>query len=162
MPRIIIPRAIAPPASRYAHGIVHSARARRLVISGQVGVMLDGTIAKGLKAQLEACWDNLDAILAEAGMARTDLIRLNVYCTVPGSVAICRGVRDRRLDGHLVATTYLEVAGLARPELLVEIEAEAVSEESDFAFLDYDDAETGLAAGRGTGSSRAKTGKDGG
>lgn len=146
MPKPVNPRAMAPPASRYAHGIVHSARARRLVISGQVGIGLDGVTGEGLQAQLEKAWDNIEAVLAEAGMALTDLVRICVYCTVPGSVGAYRSVRDRRLNGHLVAATYLEVAGLAKPEFLVEIEGEAVCEEPDLAFLDYEDDEAVIAA----------------
>lgn len=138
MPRPIKPLSVAPPASRYAHGIVHSARARRLVIAGQVGVAVDGVAAIGLQAQCEQIWDNIVAILIEAGMSLTDLVRITAYSTVPGGVSTYRSVRDRRLGGHLVAATYIEVAGLAHPDYLIEIEAEAVCEEPDLAFLDMD------------------------
>ena len=138
MPRQINPRAMAQPTSRYAHGVVHSARARRLVISGQVGVGIDGRTASGFEAQCEQIWDNLEAVLREAGMSITDLIRINVYAVAPGMVGTHRAIRDRRLGGHLVAATYVEVAGLADPSFLVEIEAEAVCEEPDLAFLDYE------------------------
>lgn len=144
MPRPIKPRTVAPPASRYAHGIVHSARARRLVIAGQVGVTVDGKIAEGLQAQCEQIWDNITAILIEAGMSLTDLVRITAYSAVPGSASVYRSVRDRRLGGHLVAATYIEVAGLAEPHYLIEIEAEAVCEEPDLAFLDMD--QDGVAA----------------
>jgi 2-iminobutanoate/2-iminopropanoate deaminase len=148
MPRPINPRGIAPPGSRYAHGIVHSARARRLVISGQVGQRLDGSVPEDLAEQMEAAWDNLTAILAEAGMSMTDLVKITVFTTVPGSVAMYRTIRDRRLGGHLCAATYLEVAGLATPHLLFEIEAEAVCEEPDQAFLELpqSDEEFGISA----------------
>ncbi len=39
-----------------------------------------------------------------------------------------RAVRDRMLGDHAPASTYLEIAGLARPEFLFEIEGEAVRE----------------------------------
>lgn len=138
MPRPIKPITVAPPASRYAHGIVHSARARRLVIAGQVGISVEGKIADGLQGQCEQIWDNITAILIEAGMSLTDLIRITVYSAVPGAASVYRSVRDRRLGGHLVAATYIEVAGLADPHYLIEIEAEAVCEEPDLAFLDMD------------------------
>lgn len=151
MPRTINPRTVAPPSSRFAHGIVHSSRARRLVISGQVGITLDGSVAEGLQAQMEQVWDNIEAILAEAGMATTDLIRITAYSAVRGAVSAYRSVRDRRLGGHLVTATYLEVAGLASPEFLFEIEAEAVSEEPDLAFLEYEaDSEMISPPGKGT------------
>lgn len=149
MPKPLNPSSIAPPASRYAHGVVHSARARRLVISGQIGTAIDGALADGLQGQMEQAWDNLEAVLREAGMAITDLIRINAYCTVPGSVSAYRAVRDRRLGGHLAAATYIEVAGLARSDYLFEIEGEAVCEEPDLAFLEFEQEETVLVTGGG-------------
>jgi enamine deaminase RidA (YjgF/YER057c/UK114 family) len=136
MPRPILPRSIAPPGSRYAHGVVHSARARRLVIAGQVGARIDGSMPEDLAGQMEIAWDNLTAILAEAGMSLGDLVKINVFVTVPGSVGLYRSIRDRRLGGHLCAATYLEVAGLAAPHILFEIDGEAVCEEPDSAFLE--------------------------
>jgi enamine deaminase RidA (YjgF/YER057c/UK114 family) len=41
-------------------------------------------------------------------------------------VAINRIVRDDALGDVVIASTYLEVAGLASPAFLIEIEAEAV------------------------------------
>lgn len=153
MPRIINPRSIAPPASRYAHGIVHSSRARRLLISGQVGIGLDGTPAPDLASQMEQAWDNLEAVLREAGMAVQDLVKIVVYSAVPGAVATYRTIRDRRLGGHLVAATYVEVAALAAPAYLVEIEGEAVCEDADLAFIDL--PREGEVLMPGSGSTRA-------
>ncbi len=131
MPRFFNPRTIARPGSRYSHGVVHSARARRLVVSGQMGVLPDGTLPPDLEGQMDAAWDNLLSVVTEAGMAATDLIKITAYVTVPGSVEMYRRVRDRRLQGHAPASTYLEVAGLVRKEILFELEGEAVSEEGD-------------------------------
>lgn len=141
MPRPILPRSIAPPASRYVHGIVHSARARRLVIAGQIGQRVDGAIPEDLAEQMEIAWDNLTAVLVEAGMSISDLIKINVFVTVPGSVGLYRAMRDRRLGGHRCAATYLEVAGLAAPNILFEIDGEAVCEEPDAAFLEMPQGE---------------------
>jgi 2-iminobutanoate/2-iminopropanoate deaminase len=128
VPRFFNPATVAAPASRYSHAVEHATTARRLVISGQVGVRADGALADGFEAQMEAAFDNLLSILADAGMEAADLVKISVFATVPGSVAAYRSIRDRRLAGHAPAATYLEVAGLARPEWLVEIEAEAVRE----------------------------------
>lgn len=131
MPRFFNPRTIARPRSKYSHGVVHSARARRLVVSGQVGVLPDGSLAPDLEGQMEAAWDNLLAVLTEAGMGVPDLVKITAFVTVPGSVDVFRTVRDRRLMGHAPASTYLEIAGLARPDFLFELEGEAISEEAD-------------------------------
>ncbi|MCB1509714.1 MAG: RidA family protein [Hyphomicrobiaceae bacterium] len=126
--KVINPDTIAKPASRYAQAVEHSAGARRIVISGQVGVTPDGRIEEGLEAQCERAWTNVFAILEAAGYARTDLVRVVMYTTARGQVGVCRSVRDRMLDGHLCASTYLEIAGLAAPAFVFELEAEAVKE----------------------------------
>jgi hypothetical protein len=56
-------------------------------------------------------------------------------------------MRDRKLGGHLCAATYLEVAGLASPQFLVEIEAEAVCEEAEGAFLEMPAADDTFTKG---------------
>jgi enamine deaminase RidA (YjgF/YER057c/UK114 family) len=136
MSRPILPRTIAAPASRYAHGVLHSSRAHRLVIAGQVGIAPDGTLPADFEGQMESAFDNLEAVLTEAGMAIFHLVRLTVYVTKPGAADLYRAIRDRRLGGHLVAATYLEVAGLADPAFMIEIDGEAVAEEPPLGFLD--------------------------
>ncbi len=126
MPRFFNPADVAAPASRYSHGAEHGASARRLVVSGQVGVAPDGAVPAGLDEQIELCLDNLERVLAGAGMGWGDVLKITVFCTRPGSVRAVRAARERRLGGHAPASTYLEVAGLADPRFLVEIEAEAV------------------------------------
>lgn len=128
MPRFFNPGTIIAPASRYSQGALHNHSARRLVISGQIGVRPDGSVAEGLEAQMEVAWDNLEAVLAEAGMTVHDLVKITGFCVPPGSVAAFRTVRDRRLAGHAPACTYLENIGLASPAFLFEIEGEAVRE----------------------------------
>lgn len=148
MPRIINPRMLAAPAGGFAHGIVHSSKARRLITSGQVGLSPDGTLPEDVGGQMEQAFDNLEIILREAGMGVGDLVRLKLFCTVPGSAGIFRQMREKRLGPHRVTASYLEVAGLASPEYLIELEAEAVCEEGELAFLDFE-ADVGASAGPG-------------
>jgi 2-iminobutanoate/2-iminopropanoate deaminase len=150
MPRFFNPPRIAPPGARYSHGVVHSARAHRLVISGQVGIRPDGSIAGELDEQIEVAWDNLLEVLREGGMSASDLVKIVTFCTVPGSAAVARRIRQKKLGLHAPASTYLEVAGLASPEFLFEVEGEAVSE--DPATI-YDD----LPAGSEIGSFRSRS-----
>lgn len=131
MPRFFNPRTTARPSSKFSHGVAHLGRARRLVISGQVGVLADGTVLPDLETQMEAAWDNLAAVLEEGGMTIADLINLRAYVTVPGSQELFRKIRDRRLGGHVPALTYLEVTGLVRPDFLFALEGEAVVEDMD-------------------------------
>jgi enamine deaminase RidA (YjgF/YER057c/UK114 family) len=139
MPRFFSPARISPPGSRYSHGVAHSSRAHRLVMSGQVGVRPDGSIPDGLEEQMEVAWDNLIEVLKEGGMGVADLIKVTTFVTVPGSVALARKVRLRKLGQHAPASTYLEVAGLASHQFLFEVEGEAVSEDPASLFDELPD-----------------------
>ena len=88
----------------------------------------DGTLAEGVEAQLGQCWDNLIEILHAARMEVTDLVKVTIFVTPPNAVAISRRIREQKLKGHAPASTFLQVAGLARPDFLAEIEGEAVRE----------------------------------
>lgn len=123
------PEGVVKPASNYVQAVVHSAAAQRVVISGQLGLHPDGTLADGLDAQMRQAWSNVFAVAAASGFDKHDLIRVVIYVTVPGSVFQYRQVRDEMLEGHLCANTYIEISALAAPEYLVEIEAEAIKEQ---------------------------------
>ena len=126
--RLLTPEGIAPPASRYSHGVIVPGDARRLIISGQIGINPDGTLAEGLEAQMERCWFNLFAVLEDAGMTKRDLVKITVFVTQSDAADRYREIRDRVLEGHAPTATYVVVAGLASPDLLVEIEGEAVAQ----------------------------------
>jgi enamine deaminase RidA (YjgF/YER057c/UK114 family) len=117
------PAGIAPPFSCYSHGASAPSGARWLYVSGQVGVAPDGTVPEEPEAQIELAWDNLVAVLADAGMTRADLVKVDGFITRPDLVPLYRKIRERRFAGHAAATTMVIVAGLAEPNLLVEIQA---------------------------------------
>jgi 2-iminobutanoate/2-iminopropanoate deaminase len=123
------PGTVPKPASAYDQAVMHSANARRLVISGQVGMTADGTLLEGLEAQLRQCWANLFAVMKAAGFEKRHLIKSVIYVTMPGQIAVSRRIRDEMMAGHTSASTYLEISGLANPAFLCEIEGEAVLEE---------------------------------
>jgi enamine deaminase RidA (YjgF/YER057c/UK114 family) len=122
------PPEIAKPASHYSHGVLVPASATRLLISGQVGVQPDGVVADGLAAQIEQAFANLEAVLAAAGMGVGDLVKITAFMVPADGVGLFRAIRDRRLLGHAPACTYVQVAGLASPAFLFELEGEAAKE----------------------------------
>src|SRR5215203_5357582 len=128
MPLFLSPASVAAPNSQYNHGVEHGAGGRRLLISGQVGLRKDGSLAEGVEAQLGQCWDNLIEVLHAARMEVTDLVKVTIFVTPPNAAAISRRIREQKLKGHAPASTFLQVAGLARPDFLAEIEGEAVRE----------------------------------
>lgn len=122
--RILTPPTIAPPFGTYSHGVAASV-SRLVVISGQLGLAKDGTIPGGVSAQAAICLANIDAILAEAGLGRASILRLNAYVTDRGHIVDYMAVRDRWLVDCAVkpASTLLIVSGFTRSEFVVEIEA---------------------------------------
>ncbi len=127
MPKTHNPTTIAPPFSRYSHGIEVPPGARWLQVSGQVGVKPDGAMAQGAEGQIEAAWANVLAVLAAAGMGPGDLVKVTVFLTRAEDTPLYRQVRDRMLGGAQPASTLLIVKGLASPDFLVEIEAVAAA-----------------------------------
>lgn len=125
MHRRINPVTFPDPQSNYSQGVVHDAKSERLVISGQVGVRSDGGIAEGLEAQMQQTWENFLAVLDAAGFDKSHVVKVTLFTTVPALQEFRRG-RERALSGHAPAATYVQVAGLADPDFLVEIEGEAV------------------------------------
>lgn len=128
MPIVLNPPNVAAPSSSYSHGILIAPNAKRLVISGQIGVRPDGSIAEGMKAQTEQAIDNLFNIVAAAGMKPTDIVKIVTYVTKADNIAAMREVRSAKFGTHAPTSTLLIIAGLANPAFLVEIEAEAVQE----------------------------------
>lgn len=120
------PKDIARPGSKYSHGALVSTIGTRLIAAGQVGVAPDGTLEQGFEAQSRRAWSNLFAVLAGAGMNKTNLIKVTVFVTQPDVTAAYRAIRDEVMEGHMPPMTYIVCAGLAAPGMLVEIEGEAM------------------------------------
>lgn len=121
------PPAVHAPASRYSHAALIEGAARRLVVSGQIGVRPDGSIAPGGEAQIAQAIENLGAILAAHGMGPGHVVKLGVFVTDRALIPVWRAKRDVFLGSHAPASTLLVVAGLADPRFVFELEAEAVA-----------------------------------
>lgn len=104
---------------------------RVLVCAGQTSTDADGGPMHGgnMARQIEQALDNLEAVLRGAGMDFSNVVRLNYYTTDVDAFLESSGESGRRLAaaGCRPASTLLGVARLARPELLIEIEATAVA-----------------------------------
>jgi enamine deaminase RidA (YjgF/YER057c/UK114 family) len=125
--RALDPPTIRPPFARYAHGVEVPAGARLVVTSGQLGIGADGIVPPDADRQAALCFANCAAILAEAGMAPGDVIRINAFVTDRAHMAGYMAARDSWLKGvaRLPASTLVIVSGFTRPEFLVEVEVTA-------------------------------------
>jgi enamine deaminase RidA (YjgF/YER057c/UK114 family) len=114
----------------YSQGIEVLAGERVLYCAGQTASGPDGRprYAGDMRAQLSAALDNVEAVLRAGGYALSDVVRLNYYVTdVPAFFASFDAIRERlAAAGDPPSGTLLGVARLARPELMVEVEATAV------------------------------------
>jgi enamine deaminase RidA (YjgF/YER057c/UK114 family) len=77
----LLPKSISAPFAAYSHGVEVAAGSRLVFCSGQLGIGPDGQVPAGTEAQAELCFANISAILAEGGMALSDIIRINAYVT---------------------------------------------------------------------------------
>lgn len=119
------PTTVAAPGALYVHGFEVPAGARWLFVSGQIGVHPDGRPGSDAREQAELVWRNIEAVLQSAGMELSDIVKVTTYSVSTDHLPALKEVRDRVLAGHLPASTLLVVKGLAKSELLVEVEAYA-------------------------------------
>ena len=123
MTRAVTPTSIRAPFANYSHGVEIRPGARMLLVSGQLGVSADDAVPEDAEAQAALCFDNIAAILAEAGMTLGDIVRINAYVTDRDHLGAYMRARDRYVGDPPPASTLMIVSGFARPEFKVEIEA---------------------------------------
>jgi enamine deaminase RidA (YjgF/YER057c/UK114 family) len=103
---------------------------RTLYCAGQVAVDGEGAAQHpgDMAAQLDLAADNLETVLAAAGMCLADVVRLTIYTTDVDLFFSHYGVLASRLAAAGVAppATLVGVARLAYLTLMVELEATAV------------------------------------
>jgi 2-iminobutanoate/2-iminopropanoate deaminase len=111
----------------YTHAHLIEGEHRRLIISGQVGMALDGSVPATGEGQIAQALANLRAVLEANGMSVTNLVKTTVFLTDRALLPSFRAARDAVYGGHAPCSTLLFVAGLADPRFVVEVEAEAVA-----------------------------------
>ncbi len=121
------PEGVHAPGSRYSHAALVEGPGRRLVISGQIGVRPDGSIASGGEAQVAQALANLGAILAAHGMGPANIVKMGVFLTDRALIGPWWAEREKFLGTLAPTSTLLLVAGLADPRFVFEVEAEAVA-----------------------------------
>ncbi|MBW8858479.1 MAG: RidA family protein, partial [Caulobacter sp.] len=93
-----------------------------LFVSGQVPVDDDGASPDGFEAQCRLAWANLARRLAAAGMALTDLVKVDIFLSSRDHRAVNSAIRHEVLGGHSPAITIV-VAEIFDESWLLEIDA---------------------------------------
>lgn len=127
--RPLLPPGLAPPLAAYSHGVAVPAGWRLIRTSGQLAIGPDGLVPEGARAQADLCLAAIEAILAEGGMGRGNIVHLSAWVTDRAHMAGYMAARDAFLTGlpRRPASTLLIVSGFSRPEFVVEIEAMATA-----------------------------------
>jgi enamine deaminase RidA (YjgF/YER057c/UK114 family) len=114
--------------SVYSHAAEVATPSRVLFISGQFGVAPDGRLPADFAAQCERAMDNVEALLAAAGMTTANVVKLNYYVTRASDFSTLVQIRQRRWAFNPApSVTAIAVSTLVRPEYLIEIEAVAIA-----------------------------------
>jgi enamine deaminase RidA (YjgF/YER057c/UK114 family) len=120
-----------PPTVRaptgYTHGVLITAPARRLVMSGQVGIAPDGVIPAAADVQISQAFANLRAVLEAHDMTPANVVKVTTFLTNRDWLPAYRAARTAFFPTEPPASTLLFVAGLADPAFHFEIEAEAIA-----------------------------------
>ena len=125
MLRPLNPETIRAPFARYSHGIEVAPGSRLVFCAGQLGIGPGDAAPETVEGQAERCFENIRAVLQEAGLDLSDIVRVNAYVTRREDMAGYMRVRDRMVGDPPPASTLMIVSGFTRPEFLVEVEAVA-------------------------------------
>ena len=130
MPKTILQSgAVAVPRGIMSQGVAAPA-GRMVFASGQVARGVDGQlVGRGdIRAQTRQTLQNLQAVLAEGGATMDDVVKVTVFVTnLSEHFAAIHEVRAEFFTADYPASTLVEVSGLVDPEMLIEIEAIAVT-----------------------------------
>lgn len=116
------------PARGYSHG-VEAHGGRSVFVAGQVALDPAGQLVGpgDVAAQAEQVFANLQAVLEAAGAGFDDVVKLGFFLLDLADFDAVRAVRDRFIDTERPpASTAVAVAGLVRPDFLIEVDAIAI------------------------------------
>jgi len=113
------PRAVGPYSQAVRSGD-HVFLSGQTPIDPASGALVDADVA----GQTQRCFDNLEAVLAAAGLTFDDVVKVNVYLTAMDDFAEMNAVYARRFAEPFPARTTVAVAALP---LGAQIEIEIVA-----------------------------------
>jgi enamine deaminase RidA (YjgF/YER057c/UK114 family) len=115
----------------FSQAVTVTGAERVVYCAGQAAVDADGTPvhAGDMRAQVDQSFDNLETVLAAAGLSLANVVRLCYYTTdIDALLANYDAITNRLARaGIQPASTLLGVTRLAFPDNLIEIEATAVA-----------------------------------
>ena len=119
-----------PPTRGYSQVVDIPAGSRLIVLSGQVPLDSTGQLVGGadFRAQAVQVFENLRRALKSRGAGFADVVKFTFYVLDANkNLGTLREVRDRYINAAAPpASTLVQVSGLFRPDVLLEVEVMAV------------------------------------
>jgi len=126
--RFYDPKNVSSRPIPYSHGAEVEAGSNLLFMSGQVGRTLPaGDLLPDFEGQIRQTFVNIKAVLDDAGMDLTNIVKMTTYITDRNNLAAMREIRKEILGGHKPAHTLVIVAGLAFEDYLIEVDCTAAA-----------------------------------
>ena len=98
-----------------------------IAVAGCSAAAADGPVGgPDIGAQTRECLRRVENALTEAGASLADVIRTRVFVTDMSAWQEIGRIHAEVFDGVLPASTIVEVSALVLPDLLVEVEADAI------------------------------------
>jgi enamine deaminase RidA (YjgF/YER057c/UK114 family) len=114
-----------PTPAGYSH-VVTIPAGRLVWTSGQVPLDAAGEAPEGWEAQTRLAFSNVGRALEAGGAGWSDVVKLTIFVVDTTSLVTVREVRDEFVNTASPPTSSLvQVAGLFRPDVLIEVEAVA-------------------------------------
>ncbi|MGB3447705.1 MAG: RidA family protein [Xanthobacteraceae bacterium] len=97
-----------------------------LYVAGQIGLNPDGSMPANDEGQIVNAFDRLKIVIEEAGASLDDIVELVSYHVgLQNHLGKFVEIKSRYIREPFPTWTILEIAGLARPGLIIEIKAVA-------------------------------------
>ncbi len=123
------PPVVSQPTG-YSHvAVVDLGNSKMLIISGQVPLNAKGQLVgeNDFAKQTEQVFMNLQQVLQSFGGSMQHVVKTGIFLTDATNVPLFREIRSKYLNmKNPPASTLVEVKGLFRKDILIEIEATAI------------------------------------
>jgi len=123
----LYPKGMWRPSGSYSQ-VVITEPGRMVFVAGQVAMDEEGkTIGIGdVRAQAKQALENVITAVEAAGGTKSDIVSMSVFTTDARYHPDVNAVRREVFGSDFPTSTMVQVVALARPELLIEINATAV------------------------------------
>jgi 2-iminobutanoate/2-iminopropanoate deaminase len=125
MPTFSNPPGVAAPIGLYSHCASVKAGSDLFFFAGQVGSKADGTTGKTIEEQADNAYANVIALLKANNLTPANIVKLLVYVTDRAHRDAANAARRKYMGEARPASTFIICAGLAQPDLMIEIDVTA-------------------------------------